>query len=604
MALDVVRMQCRHVRPARRAYNTGVLSCANRLPRPAFLSSIDGHTTHRREHAKTFVNLDRAFERWRALLGASAVLPPAQAQTKYSGCTTGTSRRIAGALRPSDRDAVIAAMRIAHEEQVPVHPISTGHNWGYGSANPVTDDCVLLDLSAMRRVLAFDAEFGVITIEPGVTQGDLAQFLRDGGHDYLVPVTGAGPSCSVLANALERGYGVTPHADHFSAVTAIEAVLADGRAYRSALSTMGAQRIDRLFKWGIGPYVDGLFAQSGCAIVTSISIALARRPQAIAAGFFGLRDAARLPELVGAVRSILTRHPGIIGGINLMNRHRVLSMSITYPAERIGADGVIEDAAIEALGRAQHTPAWTGFVTVYGTPGVVRAAKRAIRRTVRAVAGEPLFFSPKAAARLDRFAGRFPALVPAGLRTKVGVLAKTLQLVDGWPNETAMPLAYWRSGRPMPRDGTPADPAQDRCGLIWYAPLVPMSGTVAAEFVAMVHRITPQFGIEPLITLTSLSDRVFDSTVPLVFDLDSPDQTRAAHACFDALLEAGKALGCLPYRVGIDQMRWLTEHPGTYWEVVGALKSALDPRDLIAPGRYAPRGRACDASAPASKPID
>ena len=34
-----------------------------------------------------------------------------------------------------------------------------------------------------------------------------------------MPVTGAGPNCSLLANALERGYGITPPTDHFGAVT-------------------------------------------------------------------------------------------------------------------------------------------------------------------------------------------------------------------------------------------------------------------------------------------------------------------------------------------------------------------------------------------------
>jgi hypothetical protein len=48
---------------------------------------------------------------------------------------------------------------------------------------------------------------------------------------FLVPVTGAGPNCSLLGNALERGDGVVPHADHFGAVTALAAVLPDGEMY-------------------------------------------------------------------------------------------------------------------------------------------------------------------------------------------------------------------------------------------------------------------------------------------------------------------------------------------------------------------------------------
>lgn len=94
---------------------------------------------------------------------------------------------------------------------------------------------VILDLSGLTAILDFDAELGVVTLEPGVTQALLAEFLDRHAHPYLVPVTGAGPQCSLIGNALERGYGVTPHTDHFAAVTDLEAVLADGSVYQTRL---------------------------------------------------------------------------------------------------------------------------------------------------------------------------------------------------------------------------------------------------------------------------------------------------------------------------------------------------------------------------------
>jgi 4-cresol dehydrogenase (hydroxylating) len=92
-----------------------------------------------------------------------------------------------------------------------------------------------------------------VTVEPGVTQQILYDYLERNRLAFLVPATGAGPHCSLVGNALERGYGITPYADHFSAVTAIEAVLPNGRIYRSALSELGGGTVDRAFKWGIGP---------------------------------------------------------------------------------------------------------------------------------------------------------------------------------------------------------------------------------------------------------------------------------------------------------------------------------------------------------------
>ena len=34
------------------------------------------------------------------------------------------------------------------------------------------------------------------------------------GNLHMVPTTGAGPHASVLGNACERGYGITPDTDH------------------------------------------------------------------------------------------------------------------------------------------------------------------------------------------------------------------------------------------------------------------------------------------------------------------------------------------------------------------------------------------------------
>ena len=85
---------------------------------------------------------------------------------------------------------------------------------------------------------------------------------------FLVPVTGAGPSCSLLGNALERGYGITPHSDHFAAVTALRAVLPSGEIYQSAIAEAGGKDVDYAYKWGVGPYLDGIFTQSSLGIVT------------------------------------------------------------------------------------------------------------------------------------------------------------------------------------------------------------------------------------------------------------------------------------------------------------------------------------------------
>lgn len=529
-------------------------------------------------------DLTEALHRWAELLGPGGVRAAPEAQQRYGSDTTGATRAIAGSVHPSHADQVPMIVQIAVAHGVPLYPISTGKNWGYGTALPASDRCVLLDLSGLRRITFVDAEAGVVTVEPGVTQRMLAEALALSGAPLLVPVTGAGPDASILGNALERGYGITPHADHFAAVMGLEAVLPDGSRYAGPLAELGATKVARGFKWGIGPYLDGLFTQSGFGVVTSMTIALARRPERVEAFVFRTDDEG-LPGAVDAIRTALRRLPGLVGGINLMNRHRVLAMSIPYPGAPAGQ--VMPEAQVRREAGRLGIAAWNGFGTLYGTRRTVAAARTELRRCFRGRTGRLLFFTPGSCTRWARIAAALPRWLAGGATRQLAVLASGLRLVDGHPGETALPLCYWRGGE-RPASGTGFDPARDGCGLRWYAPLVPMDPDEVRNFVHATTATAVAHGIEPLITLTSLSERCFDSTVPLLFDRSDPAAAARAVACHRQLRDEGCAAGWVPYRVGVDEQRWLADRTTPFWSLVRTLKEALDPRSILAPGRYAP----------------
>ena len=92
----------------------------------------------------------------------------------------------------------------------------------------------------------------------------------------------------------------------------------------------------------------------------------------------------------------------------------------------------------------------------------------------------------------------------------------------------------------------------------------------------------------PLITLTSLSERCFDSSVPILYDRQDPAQARRADACYRALFDAGRRQGFLPYRMGVNAMDLMTESDAPFWRLVSRIKASIDPEDIIAPGRYSP----------------
>ncbi|TQE98216.1 MAG: FAD-binding oxidoreductase [Spiribacter salinus] len=524
-----------------------------------------------------------ALEEWAQVVGPGRVLSRQDAEHRYGGSTIGVRSDITGAVRPTSAGEVQAIVSIAHRHSIPLYPVSTGRNWGYGTANPVTAACVL-DLSEMQRIVDVDAELGLVTVEPGVTQGMLHEFLVERGLPFMVPVTGAGPTCSVLGNALERGFGITPHCDHFGAVMSVEAVLGDGRTYRGPFAEMGVEGIDRAHKWGIGPYVDGLFAQSGFGVVTRMTIALARVPEDFCAFFFGARSDSALEELVTSIRQVMRSTGGSAGFVNLMNAQRMLAMLEPFP-EDTAVGGVIPDHHVARMAKRNGVMRWNGIGAIYGSKEVVRAARRTIRRLLRAHV-DRLVFVRRNSLKWFRYAERFLPRTPRErVARMVHALEQSMDIMQGIPREVALPLAYWRSGR-RPPPGEYMNPARDGCGLMWYAPLVVMKPALVRDYVETLTRICHEHGMNPLITLTTLSDRCFDSTVPLLFDRSDAAACSRAEDCYQALFEAGLGKGFVPYRVSTRAMSRLTRS-GEFWRTVADLKGAVDPSNIVAPGRYA-----------------
>ncbi|MDK8464243.1 FAD-binding oxidoreductase [Marinobacter sp. SS13-12] len=531
---------------------------------------------------------ESAIAEWTTILGESGVVVARAARAEDVGASTiGTKRSIPAVLRPETREQVAAVLQVAQRWQVAVYPVSTGNNWGYGSANPVEDGCVILDLGGLDRISDFDPELGVVTVEPGVTQGALRDFLDRHDGNYLVPVTGAGPTCSILGNALERGYGITPITDHFAAVTKLEAILPDGTLYRTPLSELGGAEVDGLFKWGLGPYLDGLFSQGNFGVVVNITIALAPVPDTVTAFFFSTKDDAKLEALVPTVRAVLRALGGSVVAINLLNSQRMLSMMTPFPEDR-AVDGVLPAHEIETLADRHGVPAWSGVGAIYASKEVAKAARRTLRRLLGPVTDRLIFINRRKVDAVRNIARVLPGRLATRVKGMADTLSGALEIMHGTPNDVALALAYWRSGT-LPDAGQPKNPARDGCGLIWFAPLVPIRGNDVRRYIDMIERICPQYGVNPLITLTTVNDRCFDSTVPLLFDRRDAKATERANDCYRALFDAGQKEGFLPYRLNIDAMGILNTGGSAFTRVASQLKAAVDPNCILAPGRYVPR---------------
>ncbi len=526
-----------------------------------------------------------ALPSWLELLGTDRVIDDPQSLDSHGRNAAGSANRAAAILCPRDLGEVQQLMKIAARFRAPLYPISTGRNWGYGAASPGVAGAAVVDLSGLRRLRLIDAELGIIAVEPGVTQQQLADFLVAQRLDLLVPVHGGGPDCSLLGNALERGYGLTPTTDHFAALTSLTAVLPDGTVYRSPFEALGAETIGAAHRWGIGPYLEGLFSQGNFGIVTEATLTLRRRPEHVEAFFVRVGDEPTLGAMADRLRDLLSSLGASIAGINLMNDRRVLSMSRPYPVDQVPAGEVIPEPLCREMTSQAGITSWTAAGVIHCPAALRRVIRRELRRLLPPGCSRPIHMNR----RRVGWARTLLRYLPAGkgsILQQLDSIESLLDLADGIPRRIALPLAYWLRGD-LPHASAKLDPAQDGCGLIWYSPLVPMKSATVIEYVRMVHRVCVAHGIEPLITLTSLSERLFDSTVPLLYRPEESGAADRARDCFQSLVSEGRRLGCLPYRLPVDQMQsFLSQEDGSHWGLVRTLKRAIDPHDVLAPGRY------------------
>src|SRR5690606_24446345 len=72
----------------------------------------------------------------------------------------------------------------------------------------------------------------------------------------------------------------SPYRDHFGAHCGMEVVLANGDIVRTGMGAMPNAETWQTFRWGYGPWVDGLFRQSNLGIVTKMGFYLMPRPEA------------------------------------------------------------------------------------------------------------------------------------------------------------------------------------------------------------------------------------------------------------------------------------------------------------------------------------
>jgi 4-cresol dehydrogenase (hydroxylating) len=212
-------------------------------------------------------------------------------------------RTASAALAPDSADQVVELVKVANRYRIPIYPISTGKNLGYGGAAPALAGSVVVDLKRMNRIVEIDERHGYVVVEPGVSYFDLYNFIQEKGLKLWIDVPSPGWG-SVLGNALDGGVGVTlaPYRNHFEAHCGIEVVLPNGRMMRTGMGALPGAKTWQQFKPGFGPRIDGLFKQSNYGVVTKMGFWLMPPPENFATGVVSVpkfRDIIPLVDIIG-----------------------------------------------------------------------------------------------------------------------------------------------------------------------------------------------------------------------------------------------------------------------------------------------------------------
>ncbi len=513
-------------------------------------------------------------EQWSALLGPAQVLTEAAALAAAQTATYPTHQRVLAIVRPGTRDEVRACVRVANLHGVALYPISTGKNWGFGSRVPCFDGTVILDLGRLDRIVELDEELAYVVVEPGVTQQQLHEYLqRETGGRLWLDATSSSAACSLIGNLLERGHGVTTYCDHAAQAADYEVILPTGECIHTGYGAFADSATRALDAWGLGPCLTGLFSQSSFGIITRATIWLMRAPEHAEVAFFTVDRPDAFERLVDELRPLrldrLLRCGPFFGNI-----YQALQKVTKYPWELTGGAVPLATEIALQLGKQHRFGLWNGSLALYGTHDEVAAQKQRLMQVLRNNAQWHAFVD-KQPSNLDQ---TFPASRHSEVRSVVAGFTGAI-------GSTGLPAGYWRMRTP-PGGPRWVDLDRDGCGFKFWTATTPFRGRDAARAAAIATETILRHNFEPSIGILPVRERALQFHIACAYDRQVSGEDEAVMACHEELSERLMDCGYYPTRLGPGSMHALQRWEPAYNRLLQTLKHAIDPNDIIAPGRY------------------
>jgi 4-cresol dehydrogenase (hydroxylating) len=522
---------------------------------------------------------------WRQALGVDAVIIDTTDLEKYTQSVCATQRQVVAVLKPETLEDVQKVVGIANQHKVPLYPISCGKQWGMGSRLPVQDGAAIVDLARMNQIIEVSGKHHYAIVEPGVTQQQLLDYIDKNKLPLMLNVTGSTSDTSLIGNAMDRGVGYFDTRAH--GISNMQVVLGNGETIQTGFGHFENAKTKNLYPHGIGPALDGLFPQANFGIVTSACIDLMPKPDAHMAAIIKIDSENKLPRLIDALVKLRSR--GIFLTVaHVGNRERSYITLAPLLYEQLiksgaPADEATRKKAIQMLEDGGFGP-WSAAIGVLGTRAQLKLAKKEIRKAVGSFS-KTLFLNDALVSRAKSFAGVF-SFIP--FISRQFMMLKAIEPVYGFTRgeatDKSLKAVYWAAGDFERLDDL--DPDHSDSGLLFCLPIIPADGETVFDVVRDTQETFARHGFEAAITVNLMNTKAMEGVVSLAFKRCDEGQVKAAHACIQEMEARYIEQGYPPYRVGINSMHHVVQESDPFWRTVRELKKALDPNNIISPGRY------------------
>ena len=506
-----------------------------------------GRTLAPGQRKADFAGAMRAF---RAVVGdewvagdPSAVVP----WTKTYVPDPGNRHAPVGAVCPETAEQVQEIVRIANRFRQPLWPVSTGKNMGYGMTSCATPGQVVLDLKRMNRIISVDPELCTALVEPGVTYQQLSDYLKDNNIPLWIDVPTVGPIVGPVGNTLDRGVGYTPYGEHFMVQCGMEVVMPDGEILRTGMGSTRNPSAWQAFKWGYGPYLDGIFTQSNFGVVVKMGMWLMPAPPVYKPFVVRHKRMEDVSKIVDAMRPM--RINNIIPNVVLMMGAGYQLAMFNRRTDVWSGSGPAPDSAFAEVGARQGLGMWNTYFALYGTPAMIAESEKIVRGAFEAIGGEVL---TEAEMGENPYFHHHATLMRGGL------------------NLDEIGLVRWKGGGG---------------GLAWFAPVAPAKGEETTGQIDLAKEILGRHGFDYTAAF-AIGSRELHHIIALLYDKSDPEEEKRADACYRELVTGFGDRGWASYRTGVQAMDLVAQQFGAKNRAVNdAIKHALDPNHILAPGK-------------------